>query len=251
MINDNKRLFNFSMESIVREKNSKNATALASIIDEFPEFRLLRKLYYLIELMYTKETFEEAEAVWNEWVELLPPAGNKQYKEWCDLYSVEPPLFDDFRTFVREGFQRFKPYILNYFKPGCRHTNAATEGLNNLIGSINRVGNGYKFKFLRAKCLYASLIHERISYGIDTKTIKKWKPTISISFSPLSSTERGAFCDETIPHFTSSVIKSNITPINIYDDNEILLKLIETSVVGENIPEKTFIKIILPKTGEA
>ena len=139
ILNENKRLFNYSMESIVRDTKSNKAIKLATVIDEFPEFRLLRKLYYLIELMYTKETIEDAEAVWDEWVTLLPPSGEKQYKEWCDLYSVVPPLFSEFRSFVREGFQKYKPFILNYFKPGCRHTNAATEGLNNLIGSNESV----------------------------------------------------------------------------------------------------------------
>ena len=177
ILNNTQRLLNYNIENIVRDTKSNKAMQLATIMDEFPEFKLLRQLYYLIEIMYQQETYEEAEAVWNEWVAMLPPGSDKEYKEWCDLYSVVPPLFDDFRSFSRQGFQFFKPYILNYFRPGCRYTNAATEGLNNLIGNINSQGNGYSFKALRAKCLYASLVHERILYGIDIKTIEKWKPT--------------------------------------------------------------------------
>lgn len=177
ILSKNPRLFNYSMESIVRDTASGKAQQLVTVMEEFPEFRLLRKLYSLIENMYLQESYQEAEAVWDEWITLLPPAQEKAYKEWCDLYSVVPPLFDDFRSFSKRGFQRFKPYILNYFKPGCRKTNSTTEGLNNLIGTVNAAGNGYSFKYLRAKCLYASLVHERILYGIDIKTIEKWKPT--------------------------------------------------------------------------
>ena len=105
-------------------------------------------------------------------MELLPPAGEKEYKDWCDLYGVIPPLFNEFRTFKRPGFQRFKPFILNYFNPGCKKTNAATEGVNTLIERINRDAHGLSFKSLRAKSLYASLINERKRYGVDLKTIK-------------------------------------------------------------------------------
>lgn len=229
ILNDNKRLFNYSMESIVRDTKSNKSLKLATVIDEFPEFRLLRKLYYLIELMYTKETIEEAEAIWDEWVAMLPPSNEKKYKEWCDLYSVTPPLFGEFRSFVREGFQKHKPYILNYFKPGCRHTNAATEGLNNLIGSINQVGNGYSFKILRAKCLYASLIHERYIYGIDTATIKKWKPTMSWVSPTNPNSFFDTYCNEDVNYFISSVEAVDIRPPNVYTKNEQLLRIIEVA----------------------
>ncbi len=239
-IADNGRLFNYSIETIVRDTNSHKAQTLASVIDEFPEFKLLRKLYYLIELMYTKETRAEAELLWDEWVALLPPADNKQYKEWCELYDVESPLFNEFRSFVREGFQSFKPYILNYFNPRCRYTNAATEGLNNMIGSINRVGNGYSFRFLRAKCLYASLIHERIVYGIDVKTIKKWKPTLSFSTSFDWKTDKGTYEDVKVSCFTQSASSLGIKPLNVFDNNEYMMNMLYASVIGEEIIEPQF-----------
>ena len=172
LLNKNQRLFNYSMETLVRDDSSSKIMDLSVIIEEFPEFRLLRKLFYLIELMYLQESYQDAEAIWDEWQKVLPPGGEKQYHEWCDFYSVQPPLFDEFRSFTKTNFLFFKPYILNYFRPGCRFTNAVTEGLNNLIERINRDGNGLSFKSLRAKSLYASLIHERRQYGIDVKTIK-------------------------------------------------------------------------------
>ena len=48
-----------------------------------------------------------------------------------------------------------------------------------MIGDFNIDGKGYSFKRLRAKCLYASLIHERISYGISTEVIKEWAKSTS------------------------------------------------------------------------
>ena len=104
----------------------------------------------------------------------------KDYEQWCDLYSVEPPLFDCFRSYQRNSFQKFKPYILNYFKPGCSKTNAATEGVNTLIERINRESNGLMFESLRGKSLYASLVNERVNYGTDMKSVKTWVPTYSM-----------------------------------------------------------------------
>lgn len=120
IVDKHPRLFNYSMETVVRSEKSEMALRLSTVMDEFSEFKLLRALYYAVEAMYQKETYEEAVEAWNEWMNFLPPAGDKKYKEWCDLYSVVPPLFDSFRSFQRQGFQYFKAYILNYFKPGCR-----------------------------------------------------------------------------------------------------------------------------------
>lgn len=177
ILNTDKRLFDYSIDNITRDEKSDKALKLLTIMEEFQEFRLLRKLVYFAEWMYQQETIEDATSIWNEWMDWLPPTEKKQYREWCELYSV-PQLFDEFQSLKRSGFQFFQQYILNYFRPGCRHTNAATEGVNTLIERINRDGNGLKFKNLRAKSLYASLIHERKQYGIDIKTIKAWTPTM-------------------------------------------------------------------------
>lgn len=173
ILNDDGRLLNYSMETLVREDKTGKAQKLATLISEFPEFRLLRELYFAVENMYYCETYEEAEQAWEEWIQILPPGGEAEYKIWCDLYSVIPPMFDCFRSFSRPGFQQFKPYILNYFKPGCRKTNAATEGINTLIRNVNSLGNGYSFKVLRAKCLYLSFVYERVHYRIDLDTVIK------------------------------------------------------------------------------
>lgn len=214
-IDTHSRLFNYSMETLVREDKAKLAVILANVIEAFPEFRLLREIYAGIEELYRQETPEEAEAVWDKWVKLLPPNGEKQYEEWCDLYSVTPPLFNDFRTFQRRGFQRFKPYILNYFEPGCRVTNAATEGVNTLIERINREGNGLKFEALRAKSLYASLVNERIRYGIDLKTISAWKPTMNCMFKV-----EDTFEEEQFYTLTTFITPFRLQHTNVLTDNE-------------------------------
>ena len=234
---NNMRLLNYSMETLVRDDTSDKAKKLATVAEEFPEFRLLRKLYYAVEIMYLKESYEEAEKAWDAWMELLPPSGEKQYKEWCDLYSVVPPMFDEFRSFKRTNFQYYKPFILNYFKPGCRVTNAATEGLNKLIGNIDAAGNGYSFEVLRAKCLYASLVHERRTYGIDVKSVPKWTPTTSYIFSGAYNSSNGKDTYETVYSFTSSTYPVEIETMNVFTENKALLDIIASSPDDEEESE--------------
>ena len=186
------RLFNFKMERLLRENDGEKLEKLATVIDAFPEFDMLHNIFYAMQHFYDQDTREEAEAVWDDWMVLLPPHAEKDYLEWCDSYAFPPALFDSFRSFSHSNFQAFNPYILNYFNNAeTRITNAATEGLNNLIEEFDQDGNGYNFKHLRAKCLYASLIHERINYGIDISTVKKWvitkKPTFGVATAHGSS----------------------------------------------------------------
>ena len=235
MIKSSQRLFNYSMESIVRDEESVKARKLTTITDEFPEFRLLRKLYYLIEIMYQQQTYEDAEAIWDEWVATLPPSKEKEYKEWCDLYSLEPPMFEDFRSFSRSGFQFFKPYILNYFKPGCRETNAVTEGLNKMIGDINLIGNGYSFRALRAKCLFTSLFYERTLYSLDMKTVKKWKPSFGMAFDGNLGSSRGETVYEGVYTFKETTLPINYPSLNIFKDNSILFDIIQSSAVEDEL----------------
>jgi len=164
IINNNKRLFNYSTEHLERGSGVK-ALKLDTVIDEFPEFALLRKLYAYVELLYHQTNREDAEKVWDEWQKLLPPSTKGRYRDWCNKNNIPPNCFEAFQSLTRSGFTYFKEYILNYFNPGCSFTNATTEGLNNLIGTINTSGNGYKFKHLRAKALYASLINERVRFS--------------------------------------------------------------------------------------
>lgn len=174
LVQHNRRLFNFSMARLSRT-NGRGLERMATIIDNFGEYKMLHDLRYTLEYMYQQTTREDAEKVWDEWMELLPPATEKEYKEWCDMYDFPEDLFKEFTSFKERGFQKFKPYILNYFNSeSTRFTNATTEGLNSLINEINIEGGGYSFDHLRAKALYAPLVHDHISYGVDLSSIKKW-----------------------------------------------------------------------------
>lgn len=232
MLNSDKRLFDYGLDNIVRDENSDKALKLLTVMEEFQEFRLLRKLLYFAELMYQQENVEDATAAWNEWIGCLPPLKKKEYTEWCELYSV-PPLFDEFQSLLRPGFQFFKTYILNYFRPGCRHTNAATEGVNTLIERINRDGNGLKFKSLRAKSLYASLIHERKQYGIDMKTIEVWKPKEHMMSSWGFGQEELVRKNEY--EFTEITNVFNLSPTNVFADNNDLLDILTMRIVDKQM----------------
>ena len=179
--------------------------------------------------MYEAEDLDEAKKRFGEWTDILPPASKKGYAEWCTLYDVDEKCFDDWRSFSRKEFLYFKPYILNYFLPECRFTNAAAEGANRLIDSINTNGSGYEFKHLRAKCLYCSLVHEQINYGINLKTVTKWPERkhdymdMMFMIAPSSKTYYS---------FTNERSNHNIPALNIYQDNSWLEMVFDESFVG-------------------
>jgi transposase len=203
----NRRLFNFSIARLMREGDYKKLAKLTTVTKEFPEFKMLHDLHFGIEVMYEQTNREDAEKVWQDWMFLVPPSSNKDYKDWCDLYCFEPECFESFRSFSRKGFQQFVPYILNYFNsPATRVTNAATEGLNSLIENVNIAGKGYSFSHLRAKCLYAPLVHEKLNYGVNMKSVK----------------------DQLMYVFNANDLfeASAIPRLNIYSDNSWLFKVL-------------------------
>ena len=176
LANKDKRLFNYSTENLARN-GGKKAKDMDAIVNAFPEYALLRKYYTYLESLYAQKDRENAEKIWDAWQKELPPNRDKEYNKWCVTKVFNTECFNEFRKFTRSGHIYFKEYILNYFNPGCRYTNAATEGLNNLITTINTSGHGYSFRHLRAKALYASLIHERTIFEVDIHSITSWKPT--------------------------------------------------------------------------
>ncbi len=225
LISENNRLFNYSSYSL-ESGNGEKALKLATVVDAFPEFALLRRIYTTIEEMYAQRSREDAEKIWDEWQELLPPPTKDEYRKWCKQHNVDAKCFEAFKSLRRAGFTQYKQYILNYFNPGCRFTNATTEGLNNLIGTINSSGNGYQFKHLRAKCLYASLINERIMYSIDINTIESWKPTNFYQTNPF------VYSKNEIEYVDKMVLKDNvekvyITPNSILNNSNIVKQMLE------------------------
>ena len=245
IVNDNKYLFKRSMESIVRDTGDK-AEKLATVMEEFPEFKFLRNLYFTIEKMYTCKTRTEAEEIWEQWQLYLPPNGKKEYQDWCEAYEFEPNLFIPFKSFSHVNFLYFKEYILNYFDEGCRFTNAATEGINNEIERINRAGNGCKFKHLRAKALYAPLLISRTNYSIKLSTIKKWIPNFDCTYT-FTSSQKGTYKIITKYFYTEETKPFVVQPVKIYEienmtdiiyvpeDKAFIPKVNELSIIGTMI----------------
>lgn len=83
----------------------------------------------------TSKDSTEAKQRFDEWKENIPPYMRKYTKSFLT------------------SLKNWETEILNYFD--CRLTNAFTEGLNNMIRSINKEGRGYSFDVLRAKILLA------------------------------------------------------------------------------------------------
>lgn len=233
IINDNNRLFNYSTNNL-ESNNGEKAFKLATVVDAFPEFALLRKLYATVELMYAQNNRDDAKEIWDQWQELLPPATKNEYKEWCIEHNVDSKCFEAFRSLKRIGFTQFEPYILNYFNPGCRFTNAATEGLNNLIGTINSSGNGYQFRHLRAKCLYASLIHEKMVYSISSSKIASWKPTTAYTTVTGGAGGMTVYIDKMV--FKERIEKVNINQEDILNNPNIVKQMLESDSRIESLP---------------
>lgn len=178
----NPYLFKFGQERLA-EKESR-LTAMADVCRTFPEFNHLRLLKEGFELIYACETRKEAETTFEEWRKLVPPRGSKQADIWGKKFNVPPELYSEFRTLERTIIS-WRNEIFTYFEPGCRVTNAATEGLNNLIERFNRMGNGYSFERLRAKALFWHLAAPRTRYSIEYRKTPVYKENATdAQFSP-------------------------------------------------------------------
>ena len=93
-------------------------------------------------------TYEYAESELKEWISTVRNYGIKEMKE------------------AAETIERWLPYIVNSFIDK-RFSNGYTEGINNKIKVIKRVGFGYKnFKFFRLRIMY--IMNKKLS-GITKK----------------------------------------------------------------------------------
>lgn len=170
MAASNNYLFKFGQEKLA-EKGSR-LKAMADVCQTFPEFNHLRLLKEGFELIYQCSDRAAAEGVFAEWEKLVPPRGAKQIEEWSKIYNVPAELFSEFRALDRTIHNWYEE-VFTYFEPGYRVTNAATEGLNNMIERFNRLGNGYSFERLRAKALFWHLAAPRVRYSLNYKTVSK------------------------------------------------------------------------------
>ena len=110
---------------------------MTELCETFKELNTLRIIKIGAERIYKATSKEDAKKYYNEWKALIP----------------QDQLFSDIKSFQRT-MESWKEYIFNYFEEGCQYTNAATEGVNSMIGHLNDLGRGYKFETLRIKALY-------------------------------------------------------------------------------------------------
>ncbi len=129
-------LFKYGIKEL--QKRKERVLLLAELCETFPELNTLRLLKEDVENIYNAVDRATAEKLYQMWKQSIPRKN---------------PLFSEILAF-QKTVERWKEYIFNYFDEGCRFTNAATEGFNSLIGNINNVGRGYKFKTLRLKVIY-------------------------------------------------------------------------------------------------
>jgi len=139
----NSYLFKYSGEKLRNMRD--NASLMAELCETFPELNELRILKEKSEKIYTAETREEAEEYLDDWIKSVPK---------------KDPVYANMRTTARTA-KKLKEEILNYFDHE-RFTNAATEGVNNLIKHLNNVGRGYSFETLRFKALNYPKAHKKI-----------------------------------------------------------------------------------------
>lgn len=132
----NTHLFKFGNTKLAEKKNRMNL--MTELISTFPE---LKTLYFMKDGI--SRIYEETERVEAE----------KRFEEWAAQIPKGNELFDEMMVLYR-SMKRWHKYIFNYFDTEVKYTNAATEGLNNLIGNINNAGRGYSFEVLRIKCLF-------------------------------------------------------------------------------------------------
>lgn len=167
-------LFKYGTDKIMEDQQ--RVVLLAKLCQFFPEFNHLRMIKEGFEKIYASFDRDAAETAYREWLPLIPPSGTRQQEAWRTTYGVDPALFMEFRT-MANTFKNWYDEIFGYFDPGCSVTNAATEGLNNLIERFNRLGNEYSFERLRAKALYCHLAGSKRHFVLKTKKLPVYQPT--------------------------------------------------------------------------
>ena len=160
----NSYLFKFSKEKI--ENDERLLSLMTEVCDTFPEFNHLRLLKDGFTRIYEDaHDRATAEQLYMEWEQLVPPRAAKEAAVWEEKYGVPAKLFEDFRSF-QTTIKNWWQEVFGYFDPGCSVTNAATEGINRFIQSIDEPGSGYGFDHLRGKCVYGQKYGQRIVFNI-------------------------------------------------------------------------------------
>ncbi len=162
----NAYLFKFSRKELI--KRPERIIAMTDACRTFPELNHLRLIKDGFERIYDEsKNREQAEQLYAEWEELIPPTGKQQIAVWEKKHSVKASFFKEIASFYRTT-KKWHEEIFSYFDEDCAYTNATAEGTNNLIQQINSKGSGYGFNHLRAKALYRYRSGARQIYRLDT-----------------------------------------------------------------------------------
>lgn len=128
-------LFKFGAEKL--NAKTSRVSLMAELCSEFSDINTLRLLKEGLERVYEASDKEEAEARYQEWLNVLKTA--------------DKDIFAPFLS-MKGTMERWHTEIFNYFD--YRFTNATSEGLNSLVQALNSQGRGYGFQVLRYKSLY-------------------------------------------------------------------------------------------------
>jgi transposase len=139
-----KRLLNHARKYILTNRHTLDDEGIRTRNAWFASAPELKTAYY------TKEEFLDIYNVSDR------AEAERRYRTWKEKIIKENPSFLSVTKTVDNWYNE----IFNYFDfPEV--TNGYTEAINRLIKFQNRIGNGYSFEVLRAKCLF-SLGHYRV-----------------------------------------------------------------------------------------
>lgn len=172
----NAYIFKFGRKKLAEKPE--RIKVMADVCQTFPELNHLRLIKEGFERIYEEAaTREQAEMLYSEWGQLIPPSGKRQVTAWEAKYHVQASFYTELAGFYRTT-QNWHEEIFAYFDEDCAFTNAAAEGTNSLIQRINAQGSGYGFNHLRAKALYWQSNGVRVAYRFETtkKPLKRSTP---------------------------------------------------------------------------
>lgn len=169
-------LFKFNSDHLAEDP--RRIRLMADLCITFPEFNHLRIIKEVFETIYKADTREEAERRYLEWKKLIPPKAYRPGLEWQKEYGVRPGLFEPLIPFVGT-IDEWYDEIFNYFDPDARVTNAATEGNNQDIERLNRMGNGLSFERLRAKAIFKDYATRKTRYKLIEKKLPDYDGKLS------------------------------------------------------------------------
>ena len=117
---------------------------LGCLLKLYPELENVYNMKEAFRSIYTKTTRLDAEL---------------QYLKWCNMFPSGVSLYEPYERIKNVTMNNWYDEVFNYFsfkEKGIYISNGPTESLNGLVKSIMRVGKGYSFDVLRAKCVIGS-----------------------------------------------------------------------------------------------